>query len=54
MNSFDASLFLIGVGAVALVGGFSARRYSWGIVLMYGGLIVLLGTRLKMVIAQMA
>lgn len=54
MLSMDPGLFMMGVGAVALVGGFSARRYSWGVGLMYVGILVLLGTMLKMIISQMA
>ena len=54
MNSFDLSLLLIAVGIVALIGGFSARRYSWGVALMYGGVLVLLGTVLKMIVVQIA
>ena len=53
MNS-GIDLYLIGAGAIALVGGFSARQSAWGVALMYGGVIVLLGTTLKMIIAQMA
>ncbi|HPO19742.1 MAG TPA: hypothetical protein PLO07_11170 [Rubrivivax sp.] len=50
----ELDLALIGAGALALVGGFSARRHGWGVALMYAGVIVLLGTALKMVVGQMA
>lgn len=53
MNA-DLDLALIAAGALALVGGFSARRHGWGVALMYVGVIVLLGTALKMVVGQMA
>ena len=52
--SSGIDLYLIGAGAIALVGGFSARGSSWGVGLMYAGVIVLLGTTLKMIIGQMA
>ena len=45
---------MIGIGAVALVGGFSARRHAWGVALMYVGVVVLLGTALKMIVSQTA
>ena len=50
--SVELELSLIGVGALALVGGFSARRHGWGVALMYAGVIVLLGTTLIMVVGK--
>ncbi|HRH88859.1 MAG TPA: hypothetical protein PLO41_18575 [Rubrivivax sp.] len=52
--NLDPSVYVIGVGAVALIGGFSARRYGWGVGLMYAGVITLLGTLLWMIVAQTA
>ncbi len=52
--NLDPSVYVIGVGAVALIGGFSARRYGWGVGRMYAGVITLLGTLLWMIVAQTA
>ena len=52
--NLEPSLYLIGAGAIALIAGFSARRYGWGVALMYAGVITLLGTTLMMIVVQSA
>ena len=53
MTFIDIAPYLIGVGAIALVGGFSARRYGSGIAAMYLGVILLLGTAMKMIVDRL-
>ena len=54
MTFLDLGPYLIGAGAVALIAGFSARRYAGGVVVMYLGVLALLGTMLKMIVDAMA
>jgi len=53
MTFLDVGPYLLGIGAVALVGGFSARPRSWGIGLMYLGVLMLLGTSLVMILQML-
>lgn len=53
MTFLDVGPYLLGIGAVALVGGFSARPRSWGIGLMYVGVLMLLGTALVMILKML-